>query len=460
MRKLFLKIFLSFWLAVLLASVAIVALIAYSVGALGRERSALASSLLPTEAERAAEIFERSGEDALRAHLDELERKQPVQAFFFSQEGREILDRGPSTEVRRMAKVLEEKNGLQLAWDRAGLRASGPSRKAYSLILLLQPGASFEKPRTSREAILFPFVLPAIMVIAVTLFCFLITRHITMPLFQLGAAARSIADGHLDTRVSPEVTRRQDEVADLGRDFDRMAERIESLVAGQRRLLGEASHELRSPLSRLMLALSLAKQGPSEDAPEHLERIALETRRLDKLIGQLLTLSRIDSGVPAGVRTQFDLTDLVQEVASDGDFEARAHGKRVEITAAEACTITGDEELLRSAVENVVRNAIRHTHEDTAVEVTLERRNGASGTMAWPVAVVRVRDHGAGVPEAMLSEIFLPFRRVPPAAEANPEGAGLGLAVTERAVSAQGGKVRAMNAAEGGLMVEIELPLR
>jgi signal transduction histidine kinase len=297
------------------------------------------------------------------------------------------------------------------------------------------------------------------MVIAVTLFCFLITRHITMPLFQLGAAAGRIADGHLDTRVSPDVTRRRDEVADLGRDFDRMAERIESLVAGQRRLLGEASHELRSPLSRLMLALSLAKQGPSEEAPEHLERIALETRRLDKLIGQLLTLSRIDSGVPAGVRIPFDLTNMVLEVANDGNFEARAHARRVEVAAAQACRITGVEELLRSAVENVVRNAIRHTQEGTSVEVTLERRDGASWATARPMAVIRVRDHGAGVREAMLSEIFLPFRRVPPADEANPEGAGLGLAITERAVSAHGGKVRAMNAAEGGLIVEIELPL-
>ena len=254
-------------------------------------------------------------------------------------------------------------------------------------------------------------------------------------------------------RIVKLPSRRRDEVADLGRDFDRMAERIESLVAGQRRLLGEASHELRSPLSRLMLALSLVKQGPAEEAPEHLERIALETRRLDKLIGQLLTLSRIDSGVPAGVRTSFDLTNLMQEVANDGNFEAQAHARRVEVTAAEACTITGVEELLRSAVENVVRNAVRHTREGTSVEVSLQRRDESSG----PLAVLRVRDRGTGVPEAMLTEIFLPFRRVSEADEASPAGAGLGLAITARAVSAHAGKVRAMNAADGGLIVEIEL---
>jgi len=168
----------------------------------------------------------------------------------------------------------------------------------------------------------------------------------------------------------------------------------------------------------------------------------------------LLTLSRIDSGVPAGVRTSFDLTNLVQEVANDGNFEAQAHARRVEVTAAEACTITGVEELLRSAVENVVRNAVRHTREGTSVEVSLQRRDGSSGSLA----VLRVRDRGMGVPEAMLTEIFLPFRRVSAADDASPSGAGLGLAITARAVSAHAGNVRAMNAADGGLIVEIELP--
>jgi len=455
MQRLFVKIFLSFWLTVLLASVAIGGIIAYSMGVLGQERRALASSLLPAEAVSVAEIFERSGEAALRDHLDDLERRQPVQAFFFNQDGREILDRAPTPEVRRLARSLNERDGLQLDWDRAGYRARGPSREAYSLVLLLEPGASFGHSKASYLSIVFTVVGPAIILIAVSLFCYLITLHITGPLLQLGVAAGSIAAGHLDARVSPDLKRRRDELADLGRDFDGMAERIQSLVAGQRRLLGEASHELRSPLSRLMLALGLLKQGPAEDAAEHLERIALETRRLDTLIGQLLTLSRIDSGVPAGLRTSLDLTNLVQEVANDGNFEARASARRVEVTATDACTITGVEELLRSAVENVVRNAVRHTRESTTVEVSLQRLEGPSG----PTAVLRVRDYGTGVPEPMLAEMFLPFRRVSASREGKTEGAGLGLAITERAVSAHGGKVRATNAADGGLMIEIELPL-
>ncbi len=280
------------------------------------------------------------------------------------------------------------------------------------------------------------------------IFCYFISRYLAKPLYQLGEAAANIAEGRLDTRVHPSLKNRRDEIADLARDFDRMAERIEALITGQRRLLGDVSHELRSPLARLIVALSLVKQGPAEEAAENLDRIALEARRLDTLIGQLLALTRIDSGVDRGSPAPFDLMNLVQEVANDGDFEARAGNRSVAIKQADACTVNGFEELLRSAVENVVRNAIRHTVEGTAVEISLQIGNSR--------ALLRVRDYGPGVPESMLSEIFLPFRRV---ANDNSEGAGLGLAIAERAVNVHHGMIRTMNAPKGGLIVEIDLPL-
>jgi two-component system sensor histidine kinase CpxA len=278
-------------------------------------------------------------------------------------------------------------------------------------------------------------------------FCFVISRYLTAPLAKLGAAAAQIAEGKLDTRVDPSLQKRRDEIADLARNFDRMAERTEAVITGQRRLLSDVSHELRSPLSRLMVALSLAKHGPEREMVEHLERIRVEARRLDALIGQLLALSRIDSGVDRGSPAPFDLTTLVQEVTNDGDFEARAGNRRVVIQRADACMVQGYEELLRSAVENVVRNAIRYTAEGTQVEISLQTADSR--------ARLCVRDHGAGVPPTMLSEIFLPFRR---AGTGNPDGAGLGLAIAERAVSVHGGKIRARNAPEGGLIVEIDLP--
>lgn len=277
--------------------------------------------------------------------------------------------------------------------------------------------------------------------------CYAISSYVTKPLHRLGRAAASIAEGHLDTRVDPSLKNRRDEIAELARNFDRMAERIEALVTGQRRLLGDVSHELRSPLARLTVALGLVKQGPVEESAEHIERIGVEARRLDTLIGQLLMLTRIDSGADRGSPVRFDLTNLVQEVASDADFEARSRGRHVVLTQADACTIEGFEELLRSAVENVVRNAVRHTAEGTAVEIVLR---------CAPQIRLSVRDHGPGVPESMLTEIFLPFRRV---AQDNHNGAGLGLAIAQRAVSVHGGTVHAANVAEGGgLLVEIVLP--
>ena len=283
--------------------------------------------------------------------------------------------------------------------------------------------------------------------LAGAIFCYFISRHLTKPLYKLGEAAAGIAAGRLNTRVDPSLKNRRDEIAELAHNFDRMAERIEDLVTGQRKLLGDVSHELRSPLSRLMVALSLVKQGPTEEIPENLDRIALEARRLDNLIGQLLALTRIDSGVDRGAPVAFDLTSLVQEVASDGDFEARGRNRSVLMKQADGCTIDGYEDLLRSAVENVVRNAIRHTAEETAVEISLQTGNS--------VALLRVRDYGPGVPESMMSEIFLPFRRVPNGSSA---GAGLGLAIAERAVSLHRGTIRATNAPGGGLLVEIGLP--
>jgi two-component system sensor histidine kinase CpxA len=288
----------------------------------------------------------------------------------------------------------------------------------------------------------------SIFVVAGGIFCYFLSSYLMTPLHRLGEAAAHIAEGRLDTRVDPALTKRRDEIAVLARNFDCMAERIEALVMGQRRLLGDVSHELRSPLARLIVALGLARQGPPEEAAENLDRIGLEARRLDTLIGQLLTLTRIDSGADRGASARFDLVELVQEVASDGDFEARSRNRRVLVKRADTCTVEGFEELLRSAVENVVRNAIRHTAEATAVEIAVECRGGR--------ALLTVRDYGPGVPDAMAPEIFLPFRRV---GNDEHDGAGLGLAIADRAVQVHGGKIRAENAEGGGLRVEMSLPV-
>jgi two-component system sensor histidine kinase CpxA len=457
MRSLFLKIFLRFWLTAVLVGVAIALSILYSVNRLQAERRAIASELLKQDTNTFAEVFETSGTRSLAAAFKRLEAAHSIIAFLLGPDGREALGRNPPPEVREVAKVVRRSDEPFIGGGYAGQRQTGPSGQLYSLVLVVGGPPNVKAIIASA----FVFQLPVISLIGGGLFCYLITRHITTPLSRLRRATADLAEGRLDARVGASLGRRRDEIAALGHDFDRMAERIEALVTGQRRMLGDVSHELRSPLSRLLVALSLVKQrvgpgsgiedGPTCDAHDHLDRIALEAHRLDALIGQLLTLSRIDSGLQIGERSAIDLMNLVHEVASDGDFEGRARGRRVVVMAADACTIFGFEELIRSALENVVRNAIRHTPDGTSVEISLERPSGPDGR-----AVLRVRDHGPGVPEAMLADMFLPFRRVPDATE-QTDGAGLGLAITERAVSVHGGTVRAMNAVGGGLIVEIRL---
>jgi two-component system sensor histidine kinase CpxA len=312
------------------------------------------------------------------------------------------------------------------------------------------PVASMMVPGFGGSELVASF-LPTLAVGLSGLICFLLTRHITSPLFELRKEAESIAAGNLAARVPGYVRNRRDEIGQLGRDFDRMAERLELLVGSHKQLLGDVSHELRSPLSRLVVALGLARRSAGEERVELLDRMALEARRLDDLIGQLLTLSRIESGCHPAAPSAVDLTALLHEVVTDADFEARAQSRSVRVTASDACSVLGSEELLRRAIENVVRNGVRYTPQGTAVDVSIRRERDR--------AVIRVRDRGPGVPDTMLSEIFLPFRRVQATDATRNEGSGLGLTIAHRAVAASGGRTGAMNAPDGGLLVEIDVPL-
>lgn len=277
---------------------------------------------------------------------------------------------------------------------------------------------------------------------------FMLTAYLTTPIRKLRNATNRLADGDLQTRVEARLSRRHDELGDLARDFDEMAARIESLITSQVRLSRDVSHELRSPLARLNVALEIAKQKANPETQPVLDRIETESQRLNDMIGRLLTLARLESGAEEIEHKEVDLTELVKDVAADADFEARANGRYVNVLETDRCAVIGSENLLRSAIENVLRNAVRYTPEGTAVDVSLTRANGH--------ATVTVSDHGGGVPEAELSHLFRPFYRVGEARERKTGGIGLGLAIAERAVNAHKGTIRALNQ-EGGLRVEIQL---
>jgi signal transduction histidine kinase len=244
-------------------------------------------------------------------------------------------------------------------------------------------------------------------------------------------------------------------MSELVRDFDTMAERLENLVTAQGRLLKDISHELRSPLARLNVALELARQRAGPEAGTALERIDLEASRLNELIGRLLTIVRLESGGEALRKVPVHLEELVREITKDAAFEAQSRQCRVECSILDECVIVGDLGLLNSAIENVVRNAVRYTQQNTAVEVRLECVQGADGAQA----VVRVTDSGPGVPEEALDKLFRPFYRIGDDRGRGTGGVGLGLAIAERATKLHGGEVKAANRPEGGLMVEMKFPM-
>jgi two-component system sensor histidine kinase CpxA len=288
------------------------------------------------------------------------------------------------------------------------------------------------------------------------LVCYGLARYLTHRLRTIRAGSRRLAEGDLSVRIGPQLGEMDDEAAALARDLDQMAERIDALLGAQQRLLRDVSHELRSPLARLTIALELARQEANGSAADFHDRIAREADLLGQLIGEILTLARLEGEAKAQRHADaFDLSELVREVAEDADFEARPSQRRVEVVSGDRITLLGYAELLRRAVENVVRNAVRFAPTESSVEVRLERAT----IDGRPMAQLDVRDRGPGVPENYLKEIFQPFFRVSESRERRSGGTGVGLAITERAVRLHGGSVRARNADGGGLIVSIALPL-
>jgi two-component system sensor histidine kinase CpxA len=277
---------------------------------------------------------------------------------------------------------------------------------------------------------------------AVTLLCYWLAMHLTAPVRSLQRAVERFGQGDLSTRFE---IRRRDELGELAGAFNQMADRIQTLLAAERRLLLDISHELRSPLARLGVAVELARSG--DDRAGALDRIQKEADRLNALVGELLLVTRAE-GDPSSLRFEtVRLDELARDIAETNQIEATARGTAIKFEAREATQVEGDPELLRRAIENVIRNAIRHAPAGTEVEVT------AAG------GAIRVLDHGPGVPEESLDRIFDPFYRVDNDRNRSSGGAGLGLAIARRAVDLHKGAIRACNA-NPGLLVEIEFPAK
>jgi two-component system sensor histidine kinase CpxA len=473
MKSLFLKIFLAFWAAqALFLVLAILVTIA-----LRPTRHGIESQGPQTLAE-VVNAYQSGGERGAHEYLEELWHTQHVRAFVFDPSGHELSGRMVPPWIEDVRQGRPSSGGMaggtarggpprhhgwmdSLLPDRVMREALTLDGKRYTLVLELPPG-----PRVFFGPHDIPGLGITIAIVTSGLMCYLLAWSMTSPVTRLRKAAQSLAAGDLSARTGAPVGGRRDELTELMRDFDRMAERIEGLVDSQSRLLKDVSHELRSPLARLSVALGLARQRVTPElAPEvesALNRIELEADRLNQLIQRLLTISRLESGTDGIRKTRLSLRELVEQVAHDAEYESPGRGCRVstdgttEVTAdaADQFLVEADPDLLRSAVENVVRNATRYTAEGTTVEVRLERQQAANGQEI----VVRVLDSGPGVPDEALQKIFEPFYRLDDARNRQTGGAGLGLSIADRAIRLHGGQLRASNRKEGGLEMEIRIP--
>jgi two-component system, OmpR family, sensor histidine kinase CpxA len=453
MKSLFLKIFLSFWLAqALIVALVVLATVVFRP----QTESPFWEYIKANTAQQLVDAYEAGGAPTLNSKLNELGTSLKFQAFLFDDQGKELAGRSAPDWAHRLSEGLDpQPSWLQRLSPRRFVThqltaadghhyimvAEVPPRPWLPLLRQKPPGAGLE--------------ILAMAVLVSGIICYLLARYLTSDVRRLRAATQQLAAGDLSARADAPPGRRRDEIAQLVRDFNTMAERLQDLVNAQSRLLNDISHELRSPLARLSVALGLAWQRTGPDAHSVLERIELEANRLNELIGRLLTLARLEGGEDAMRRTPISMEELVRDVSKDADFEAQTRQCRVRCVVQDEMTIFGSPSLLHSAVENVVRNAMRHTREGTEVEIRLaqESRNGKEE------AVVRVTDRGPGVPHEALDKLFRPFYRLDDARGRQTGGVGLGLAITERAVRLHGGTVRAANRPEGGLMVEIRLPL-
>jgi two-component system sensor histidine kinase CpxA len=429
--------------------------------------------------QEAVNVLEHEGFPALKEFNNRLETTTGIRGFLFDRNGKEVSGRTENRTIKVIADTLNnnpQKEFIFLDERRiAAQTVRSPRGSIYTFAVEFSnfhPAPPPDHPRTINASFMppapisnppwplphmmpFHFLLRIVLSLTVAgIACYLLARYLTTPIIKLEQATRQLAAGNLSVRVPPSIRKGKGEISTLAVDFDLMAERLEKLMTAQRNLLRDVSHELRSPLARLNVALGICQQQSSSDAQPSLDRIEREINKLKDLIGQILTWNKVESGTEEIKKTRVDLAMLIQEITSDSDYEARSHNRTV-ISTVEACVLKGNRDILLQAIENVVRNAIHYTAEGSAVEVRLCNLQHAGARQA----LITVRDHGKGVPEEALTELFRPFYRVGEDRDRETGGVGLGLAISYASIHLHGGNIRALNAPDGGLIVEITLPI-
>jgi len=453
MGRLFWKFFLCILLAQLAATIGVVG--AFWLRDQASSRAAELDNGPPAwiALDAANATLKHGGVAALRGMLGELQRPQ---VFVLDPKRHELLGRTVPPEL--LAEVDRQLAGDTATPSRGVRRITGPDGERYLAFVqriyrapaaprLDAPGAPPAPGGPGFNRRLGQIAGMVAATLASLLFAALLAWYFSRPIRALRSAFEAASNGDLAPRFV-DGARAGDELSDLGRDFDRMSAQLRALMDGQRRLLHDVSHELRSPLARLQAAVGLAHQQPDR-IDSSLERIERESIRMDKLVGGLLTLSRLDAPPDFERREPIDLTELADEIVADARYEAGPGAPRLEVESPGAIVVLGDPDLLWSALENVVRNAIRHGGAGGIVQVLLH--------LEAQHARIDVLDRGPGIAPSDMAAIFEPFFRAQ-TAQSTVDGHGLGLAIAQRVVLAHGGTIHAANRDGGGLRVTITLP--
>jgi two-component system, OmpR family, sensor kinase len=383
---------------------------------------------------------------AARLIVAAVDEETHLAPYVIDSQGQDLLGRPIGPELWAQVQAAPEQ--LDLAAARLGLGALQRIVAADGSVVTVFTTAADLRAALGKasEATPPPFWLPILATVLIsTLFGGFMAWYVARPIRTLQWALQRLAAGQLDTRVQAQMGSRRDELAELGADFDRMAQRMQLLVGAQQRLLHDVSHELRSPLARMQAAIGLARQQP-ERVLAMQERVERESTRLASLVGELLTLARLETDTAQAAHERIDVVELLAEVCEDARFEARACKRDLvfETNGEYFAEVRG--ELLYRAFENVVRNAVKFTREGTVVSVLAEV--SAAGLL------ITVSDHGPGVPVEAHAQMFEPFQRI---GDAGVDGFGLGLTIAKRAIESHGGRIEAQAAAGGGLAIRMSL---
>ena len=460
MHSLFVRIFVLFWIAMALI---VGGSIAITITVAARQYESPDMQRRSNVAIQASEVLATGGIPALKGWL--AANRSPLDdkdLFIIGPDGRDILGRNLSASAARRLEFFNH-DMMQDPAMRAHLppppgnfrpphfapQIVGPDGAAYTVLLVPRRPSVFGA--LSLPGIWFTTLGFALVVSAFA--SWWLARHLSAPIRRIQAGARALASERLGMRtagigVSAGLEGRKDELAVLARDFDAMADQLRANRAAITRLLRDISHELRSPLARMRVAVGLARQ-PAGDAGRQMERLEREIERLDSLISQVLKLARLHGSDAHFEREEFDLDEVVEQVVRDANYEGAVKGCGVRLSGAAHAKINGNRELLGSAIENVLRNAVRYSPGDAPVDVSIERRTDA----LW----IAIRDRGPGVPAGDLERIFEPFYRVAESRDRDSGGEGIGLAITSEVMKAHGGSATANNLEGGGLEVILSL---